>query len=226
MHKLGVATNVINIPIFGVNQTKSVINKQSTITLRSMFNKFEQKINFLVLENITSNIPIRSVDIQQLDIPQGLNLADPEFNISNKVDILLGADIFFKLICTGQIRLGPNQPILQKSLLGWIISGPVTSKDSFYSGAMLSNLAVNKEVQGLLERFWKIEECVSEKITEKILSKEEEECGTGFKTTFFRDISGRFNVELPIRGDIKELGDSIEIAEKRFLGLEKKLEKK
>ena len=37
--------------------------------------------------------------------------------------MLLGVSIFFKLLCVGQIELGDSLPLLQKSVLGWIVAG-------------------------------------------------------------------------------------------------------
>ncbi|CAH1972202.1 unnamed protein product [Acanthoscelides obtectus] len=54
-----------------------------------------------------------------------LNLADPTYFESSKVDMLLGAEIFYILICIGQIRLGKNLHTLQKTVLGWVLSGPI-----------------------------------------------------------------------------------------------------
>lgn len=52
-------------------------------------------------------------------------MADFEFYKSGQIDLLLGSSIFYELLSIGQIKLGPGKPILQKSLLGWLIAGPL-----------------------------------------------------------------------------------------------------
>jgi len=63
------------------------------------------------------------VDIGDWKIPENLQLADPEFHIAQRVDLLIGASLFYELLCVGQIRLLPGLPLLQKTRLGWVVSG-------------------------------------------------------------------------------------------------------
>ncbi|KYM98837.1 hypothetical protein ALC62_10437, partial [Cyphomyrmex costatus] len=58
-------------------------------------------------------------------IPQNIQLADPQFNVSSEIDLLIGADHFWHLLCVGQIKSSPIQPILQKTRFGWILAGCV-----------------------------------------------------------------------------------------------------
>ncbi|KAF9811232.1 hypothetical protein SFRURICE_002601 [Spodoptera frugiperda] len=53
----------------------------------------------------------------------GISLADPSFNTPSAVDILLGADIFWSVLCNNSIDLGKNQPKLYETKLGWLVSG-------------------------------------------------------------------------------------------------------
>jgi hypothetical protein len=42
------------------------------------------------------------IDHSAISIPEGLQLADPNFDVPDKVDMLLGSDVFWELF-TGQI---------------------------------------------------------------------------------------------------------------------------
>jgi len=55
-------------------------------------------------------------------IPENLQLADPEFHKAQRVDLLIGASLFYELLCVGQINLLPGLPLLQKTRLGWVVS--------------------------------------------------------------------------------------------------------
>ena len=46
-------------------------------------------------------------------------MSDPMFNTPQKIDILIGGEVFFDLMSVGKIK----QPIIQKTLLGWIVAG-------------------------------------------------------------------------------------------------------
>ncbi|XP_011067910.1 PREDICTED: uncharacterized protein LOC105154245 [Acromyrmex echinatior] len=63
------------------------------------------------------------IPMQSVSIPKHIKLADPNFNVSANVNMLIGAESFWRLICAGQIKQAKNQPTLQKTHFGWIISG-------------------------------------------------------------------------------------------------------
>src|SRR5437588_6038469 len=63
------------------------------------------------------------VDRKNIAIPANIRLADPTFDKPGKIDLLLGADCFWELLCVRQIKLNQNSPILHKTKLGWILAG-------------------------------------------------------------------------------------------------------
>lgn len=72
-----------------------------------------------------------------------------------------------------------------------------------------------------LEKFWKIEEGEQK----KFLSKEEKACEEHFVNNVTRDNEGKYIVRLPFNENKNNLGNSYEIARKRFFMLERKLSK-
>lgn len=56
-------------------------------------------------------------------------MADDEFNISKQVDLLLGANILFDVLCIGQIKLGIGKPVFQKTKFGWVLTGSMRSEN-------------------------------------------------------------------------------------------------
>lgn len=221
--QLNLKTKKINVPISGVNEMLTNIESQTYSSIKSCYNSFSANVSFLVLKNITSNIPVRSMDISNLDIPSNLKMADPDFNISSKVDVLLGAGLFFSLLCVGQIRLGIDKPLLQKSVFGWIISGPMSEgKSACKAERQIScHTIVSQDLENQLEKFWIVEEVQSK----KYYSKEEADCEQNFIETFSRNSSGRFCVTLPIKDNVNSLGESLSNATNRFYSIERKLSK-
>lgn len=67
-------------------------------------------MNCLVLNKITDNLPAISIRPSLFQFPS-VKLADPEFHLSNRIDILIGADTFWNLLCLGQIK-SPKHPVL------------------------------------------------------------------------------------------------------------------
>ena len=111
-----------------------------------------------------------------IKIPNNIILADPEFNIPNKIDLLLDAGIFWNLLCAGQIRISRNQPVFQETQLGWIISGQTTRIKQINQHYYVScHLSLEKQV----ENFWRLED-FSNKET---FTTEEMKCEQHFKDT-------------------------------------------
>ena len=73
------------------------------------------------------------------------------------VDLLVGADQYYKLV-QGTIRKGrPGTPVATKSKLGWLVSGPVPgSKESKETTAMLTVTRIESP-NDQLKRFWELD---------------------------------------------------------------------
>jgi len=58
-------------------------------------------------------------------------LADPEFRSSQRIDLLMGASasLFYELLCVGQVKLLSGLPLMQRTQLGWIVSGSCSRSD-------------------------------------------------------------------------------------------------
>lgn len=223
--RLKLPTIKINTSITGISEGTVNAYKQVSTALKSVHNSFKKTLSFLVLNKITASLPAESFDMRKLNLPDKLTLADPRFYSCREVDVLLAAGIFFDLMRAGQISLGNGKLVLQKSVLGWLVSGQLSASDTNLNARnVLSCHAMcldNEEVQDRLEKFWSIEECGQD----RFYSKEEVECEELFRKTVKQESSGRFLVRLPLKESVKMLGESLEIATKRFLNLEIKLSK-
>jgi len=116
-------------------------------------------------------------------IPANIKLADPNFNVPACIDMLIGTELFWRIICSGQIRQSKNQSVLKKTHFGWVISGGNSTANvvagpsfpvSFH--ATLSNSL--SDLNHLLSRFWEVEHNVSS----HQFSLEKQACGELFKT--------------------------------------------
>ncbi|XP_030759214.1 uncharacterized protein LOC115884703, partial [Sitophilus oryzae] len=222
--KLKLPSTAVNLSITGIAQNQAKVLKQTKLLIESRQSNFKININCLVLPKITSKIPSFVFDKSDLNIPANLILADPSYHIPGSVDLLIGADYFWDLLNIGQIKLGKDLPILQKTRFGWVISGrffpkKYIQKDS--SGLSCNFSSINNSLENMLEKFWSVEEySYSEH-----LSPEEKTCEELFVKSTVRNPDGRFVVQLPFKISPSCLGDSKEIALKRFYSLEKKFQK-
>ena len=174
-------------------------------------------VNFHVIPKITGSLPNAIVDISQKRHVDQLKLADPNFSVRGKIDMLLGADIIEDLMLDNRIR--DNGLILRESLLGLIVLGPILETSGVISTHYMT-VASDGESNKLLARFWELES-VPEK---KHRTMEEAHCEEHFyDATTTRDSAGRFYVRLPFKADGHLLGQSRVSAMRRFINLENKL---
>ena len=109
----------------------------------------------LVLDNISNDLPMQDLRNAAIETPSGIELADPKFEHSRPIDLLLGAVVFFSLISAGQCQLGTNQPLFQKTLLGWVATGNLKLNSTDHSKMncnLIQNIQNNKQPRNLWKR--------------------------------------------------------------------------
>ncbi|XP_032689796.1 uncharacterized protein LOC116853053 [Odontomachus brunneus] len=150
-----------------------------------------------------------------------LELADHDPMSSDPIDIIIGADLFGKLVLDGVRRGSEHEPTAQNTTLGWILSGPIASVPHTNSVSALAHHGVVIEnLDCDLRRFWGIEE-VPQKASR---SPEEHQCEEHFKATHSRTSEGRYIVRLPFKTEPPILiGESRSIAVSSFRRLEQRL---
>ncbi|XP_062537651.1 uncharacterized protein LOC134205970 [Armigeres subalbatus] len=212
-----------NLPVKkGVGGCSSVSKQAVLATISSCNSSYVScELKFYVLSKITSNLPQQSFDISSCHLPEGISLADPNFNESGAVDVILGAVIFYDLLLDSQRKLPGSGLILRNTQLGWIVAGSIPDASVVSYNTVASAPVTTEELREELARFWELESCR----TKSCLSIEESACEAIFKETTTRDSDGKFRVTLPKRKNmIEKLGKSKLIAKKRFLSMEKRLD--
>ncbi|XP_059050188.1 uncharacterized protein LOC131845171 [Achroia grisella] len=186
---------------------------------------FTMDVKAYVLKQITSYLPESRVSIGDWDEFKNISLADPHYDTPNKIDVLLGAEVYSQIIKDGVIKSFAGSPVAQCTSLGWILSGPINSVSP--GKQRIVNVVMHTHVQedDALKRFWEIE--MADNCCKKILTLDEQKCEDIFVATTKRDSDGKYIVKLPFRTDDPPCkgGNSREIAIKRFYNLEKKLAK-
>ncbi|XP_055633006.1 uncharacterized protein LOC129773424 [Toxorhynchites rutilus septentrionalis] len=220
---LGLKRRTINVPISGIGHSETRARFLVTTTISSRVQDFSMGMEFLVLQKVTSELPSAHIPVALWRIPNGIQLADPNFNVSNRIDILIGAEHFYRFLFESgmkQITLGPGLPMLINSVFGWIITGKVSEAQSKVVNSCLATASDNLEIQ--LQKFWEIES-----IEDRVAwSKEEQDSEDHFSKTFSRTRNGRYVVRLPKQVNFDQLlGNSRTMALSRFNRLEKQLER-
>lgn len=216
--KLALKQSAVCMPIRGLGRMSTQTNKKIRIKLRSRINNFKVDLDSLIIDQIIQFIPDNRIQIEDIQVPEGIILADPEFYKSAGVDLLLGIKVFFDIMCIGRIKLSTTKPTWQKTLLGWITAGNLVTSTHRQNGT-ICNLAMYDQLNANIARFWQIEH--SEKQSTR--SPKERLCEGHFVKTHRRNKHGRFIVSMPIKEErLQELGDSRESVIQKFKALERK----
>ncbi|XP_062534710.1 uncharacterized protein LOC134203894 [Armigeres subalbatus] len=209
-----------NIDVVGIGQSNMKVRHRVEAKIKSRVSPFSQSMEFLILPTVTSNLPTTSVRRADWKIPEGVELADPSFFESAAVDLVIGIQHFFDLIKSRKISLGNGLPTLNESVFGWIVSGVVNDIGAVVQKSCYTAMATGFEK--LINRFWSCEELE----TSNKYSPEEERCEEHFKRTVRRSENGRYTVSYPRNHDkLVELGESRDIALRRLLWLERRLDR-
>ena len=111
--------------VSGVGKTSHEARHRVSVTLHSRFTAYSTVITCLVTAAVTDDMPKIPLRRKDFEIPDELTLADPLFTDTRPVDLSISGALFWKLLCVGQIQLRNDQPMIQKTQLGWIVAGPM-----------------------------------------------------------------------------------------------------
>ncbi|XP_072380598.1 uncharacterized protein [Diabrotica undecimpunctata] len=192
------------------------------------------KISCAILDNITCRLPQVSINRSKFNIPSTVTLADPTYSVPGNIDLLLASDIYSELLSDGLIRLGKGLPVLQNTHLGYIMFGslpPYALHKGIYRSQLsptqsnvylfVQSTSEEDKLDNIIRQFFEIEE-----VTPSVkISSSEDLAEQIFTETTQILPSGRFQVKLPLISETahKMLGNSYNMARKRFISLENKL---
>ncbi|XP_065093527.1 uncharacterized protein LOC135714162 [Ochlerotatus camptorhynchus] len=192
--KLQLKLDPVDLPISGLNNIETRVKYLLSTKFASCINSFASSVlEFLVVPRVTSNLPVVEIDARSWPISSGLHFADPMFH-------------------TPGLKLGCFGITLAETELGWVVGGSVPTRKA-KSYPRVCQLNRHEEMlNATMSKFWEIENVHSERITTVAEGAVEEH----FKTTHYRDETGRYVVRLPFNGIQGQLGDSYDIARKRL----------
>ncbi|XP_071580995.1 uncharacterized protein [Temnothorax nylanderi] len=192
--------------------------------MSSRINSYSFDVECIVTDRVTDKLPSFTFNRGEFNLPRNLPLADPRFHESSEIDALIGAELFWDLLCVGQVKSSQAHPTLQKTRLGWILAGGLgnPSKQDLKiqaCHATVTNLQLHEE----LTRFWQQEDISNSTANYTI---EEAICKKHFADNVFQNRSGRYVVKLPVKEHVMaKIGQSRNIAMKRLLAMERRFKR-
>lgn len=124
-NSLGLQRQKTSHLISALSGMSTQISHKTETQIKSCNGNFSQSLEFLIVPEITSHVPEKTIDISSWKIPRNCTLADPNFNVPDNIDLLLSAGTYFNSLIKGEpiIHIGENLPVLQNTEFGWIIGG-------------------------------------------------------------------------------------------------------
>lgn len=221
-HLLGCKYFENTCEIAGISNTSTQCKGVTYLTLQSLSGELvASNHSLLILDKIVDNLPRTNLPDHIRKVAKNIILADPTFDLTSPVDLLLGAELFCLIFKGEKINLGKNLPVAYDTIFGHVLLGtyfqPNALKCQFFSLLTITNESLNNS----LTKFWE-----QEKIPDATpINPEDADCEEYFTKTHIRDDAGRYQVRLPFKMENASslLGDSITLAKNRFVSLEKKL---
>lgn len=224
-YHLGVKPCHVKVFPFG-SKTPNLIAEQ--VELQLLFtDRFEQPINIslLVVPQVTNSLPIQPFVRPDLPMEVKENLASDHFEWPHKVDVILGVEVWAQIIKNRIIKLN-NGLLAHESKLGWLIYGSTMINDKVLPddslvGAVISHQFQDEEetLNNTIKRLWENDRVILDE------SKVMNPCERIFTETCYRNNAGRFVVQIPLKSESKSLGNSRNIALRRFYQLERRLQR-
>lgn len=141
-----------------------------------------------VFSSLTADMPRVPLARDTASKYRSLALADPSFDTPSPIDLLLGADVFARILNGKRETVNESLPVAFGSLFGWIIIGSVPTVVAQSVQAFPVSLTIS--VESLLDKFWKVEkpDAAPEDFTAEV------QCEAIFRNGCVRLPSGRFSI--------------------------------
>lgn len=153
---LGLKTETIRAAVDGVEAITTTANKRVELKIFSRFSDdFVLTTKALVMKKIT-NLKVFKDDLSQYEHLHNLQYADPTINSDNPIDILLNVADYARILKSGLIKGGLDEPVAQNTEIGWIIFGPDGMKNIDQSSVessvttLITNVEINEKISNFL----------------------------------------------------------------------------
>lgn len=183
--------------------------------------KVTECIGAYIVPSMLSALPKQRIDSSRWHHLRKLALADPKFNIPDRVDILLGADFYSRVIENG-VRKKRGAPTAQNTSFGWIVFGGYSESVGHASIVNATESAVsNDELMEMLKKFWEFEQVPDKRYR----TQEEQMCEDIFTQSIALTTEGRYIARMPLQPNAPLITGTYDLAYARVIQMEKRFAK-
>ncbi|XP_059221109.1 uncharacterized protein LOC131995877 [Stomoxys calcitrans] len=208
---LQIPTTKAQFEIFGIGEQTQISDKECQLVVVSEKHDVRFTISAIVLPKLTRRLPSYSFKIPHPSDLEDLDLADPHFNKSAQIDLVLGNDSERFINIEGIKKNICGDTSAYNTIFGWVLSGPMRAETVF---SFSVNVLKPEEpaISDLLRKFWEQEEIPSS----PLVSDSDAFCEEFYRKTTTRISDGRYMVRLPFKD---EFSYSLYLGSSRFLAL-------
>lgn len=217
LQSLRIPKTPCSVEVTHLDRAKSESGSYASFVIESYHSTFATTVDALVMRSLVNRLPTKRIYFTNWSHIRNLELADPNYDQTGDVDLVLGAEVCSEIILPDVRKGEKGTPAALKTEFGWIIFGKTYNKPTFNNRVSINTFSTDV----LLEKFFEIENVAEH----RLYTKEEKYCIDFFNQTFRRDSEGRFIIKLPFRtifDSTAVLGQSREIALRQFLFFERK----
>lgn len=170
---LGAPVTKSSFLVTGINGVSTRYSESMQLTIKSCTTDFSSSVSVVVHPQFNQMHPSTPISIDDWRIPQELALADPTFNKPGPIQLLLNADISYRILESERYELGQHKPLLQNTKLGYVVVGNTQPVLQIPRKQQSFHVTSHSESYDLKEQF-----CAKGEIHTSILSREEKYCDT------------------------------------------------
>ena len=159
------------MPISGIGGQEFRTEFVTDVTFESRTSEFQATVEASIMPRLRDYQSCQ-IDMSCWEIPSDILLADPSYFKTQRIDMLLGAGIFFKLFMPGEFKVSNELPLLRNTKLGWIVAGSVQA-DNATAHCHIATKPSLSSLDKLVRKFWETE---AHDIPINTLSEEEHQC--------------------------------------------------
>ncbi|XP_062542023.1 uncharacterized protein LOC134210014 [Armigeres subalbatus] len=151
---LAISQSKVDVSVEGIGQSHRKLHRAIAATVCSRVGTFSTKLHFFVIDHPTANLPTIEVKLSSCKLPK-VELADPLFYAPNKIDLVIGGEVYWDLHTGKKVSLGPGLPYLIETHFGWTLCGSTSPAPVGPVACQLSSS--DAQLDATLQRFWEIE---------------------------------------------------------------------
>ncbi|XP_075163165.1 uncharacterized protein LOC142235792 [Haematobia irritans] len=209
--RLQLPTTKSNFEISGIGGQRQTSDKQCQLSIVSKKHEIRFSVSAIVLPQVTKRLPAISFEIPNNSELENLELADPYFNKSSQIDLVLGNDSERFINIEGIKKNICGETSAYNTIFGWVLSGPMRT-ETIHSFSVNVHEFEESSINEMLRKFWEQEEVP----TSHLVSAADAFCEEYYRKTTTRLPNGRYMVRLPFK---EEFSDSLYLGPSRFMAL-------